>query len=172
MGKNNKKKRGRTTQRLYEAAARKLRKVGNDNDDEDGANKQAPVFEKVVATSSSSVSLLMASKSIKEENEGVISDESLDQVVQTLMTLTKTSQRLDQVRYSKRYKDLRRALHPLVIQQIKAYSSNNNGGIMDYRIQVSVHLSQQEYDGPELLNALMACLELNQIPKQGTIQRW
>lgn len=99
------------------------------------------------------------------DGEEDVSEEELNQVVRTLSLLTKTPQKLELVRYSKRFKDLRRVLHPLVLQQIKAYDKGT-----DYRTKVSVHLAKKEY--VPAISALQACQEFEQIPKQGTIQRW
>lgn len=94
-----------------------------------------------------------------------VSDDALNQVVRTLSLLTKTPQQMELVRYSKRFKELRRVLHPLVVQQIKAFDKGT-----DYRTKTTVHLVKKEYIAA--LSSLRACQELYQIPKQGTIQRW
>jgi hypothetical protein len=61
-------------------------------------------------------------------------------------------------------RDLRRALHPHVLQQMKSYDS------IDYRLKVTTALTQRQW--PVALQALQGCRDFQQIPKQGTLQRW
>lgn len=147
MGKQKKnKKRGRT-QKLYEAA-RKAHKRIQENDELSHPHTDSDLSCSVTAS----------------QNDDV-SEDDLNQVVRTLALLTESPQQLELVRYSKRFKELRRVLHPLVVQQVKAYDKGT-----DYRAKVSVHLLKHEYN--PAIAALKACLDLDQIPKQGTVQRW
>jgi hypothetical protein len=151
MGKSRKnKKRGRT-QLLYDAARQ--------------ARTYDPDTATPLAVTNGKGSPSEASITSDTDDEEDVGEEELNLAVRTLSSLTKTPQMLELVRYSKRFKDLRRALHPLVLQQIKAYDKGT-----DYRTKVSVHLAKKEY--VPAMSALQACQELEQIPKQGTIQRW
>lgn len=61
-------------------------------------------------------------------------------------------------------RDLRKALHPLVVRQIQSYEPINYGK------RVTECLSKSKWG--DALVALTACSDLCQFPKQGTVQRW
>ena len=65
----------------------------------------------------------------------------------------------------KRFKQLRRALHPLVVHQLQSYQQGT-----DYRIKVTQYLAKQQWS--DAMAALRGCRDWGQIPKQGTVQRW
>jgi len=67
--------------------------------------------------------------------------------------------------HSKRFKDLRRTLHPLVLEQLKSYDKG-----IDYRLKATNALNHAHWS--DALAALQACRDFNQVPKQGTVQRW
>jgi hypothetical protein len=67
--------------------------------------------------------------------------------------------------HSKRCKNLRRALHPLVMEQLQSYDKG-----IDYRHKVTQSLQHQQW--ADALAALQACHDYQQYPKQGTVQRW
>jgi hypothetical protein len=82
----------------------------------------------------------------------------------TIRTLQYLSGQPEQI-HSKRYKELRRAIHPLVVEQLKNYDKG-----VDYMAKVTLHLSKQQWS--QALAALQGCHDFQQLPKQGTIQRW
>lgn len=140
MGKNkNRNKKRARTQMLYEAARKSQKTIDEDD------------------------------YSVEEQSCGVtsndITDLELKRVIEILKKLTRTPDTLETFKHSKRFKELRRALHPVVLQQIKSYEKGT-----DYTKKVSVHLIKKEF--VQALAALQACLDLQQQPKQGTIQRW
>ncbi|KAL3936852.1 MAG: hypothetical protein SGBAC_007914 [Bacillariaceae sp.] len=163
MGKKNKGKK-RATQRLYEAArkAQKLTNIGECGEPHAHAYQHSSRVE-----AKQEMEEAMDSDAHHATNASVnrISDTDLENTIRTLEVLTATPQSIEMVRHSKRFKQLRRYLHPLVVQQLKTYDKG-----IDYRHRTTAHLAQQEYGSA--LTSLQACADLEQIPKQGTIQRW
>lgn len=159
MGKKNKGKKRARTERLYEAA-RKAQK--SENVDEIGEADETTQETKEEIDCN-----LEDADSLQESGitSASISDSDLLQTIRTLKILTATPQSIEMVRHSKRFKEFRRLLHPLVVQQLKTYERG-----IDYRHRTTAHLAQQEYGAA--LTSLQACADLDQHPKQGTIQRW
>ena len=81
-------------------------------------------------------------------------------------TNTSTNNNYDLFHNSKQYKELRKVLHPLIIDRINKVYKNG----IDYRVKVTNHLQHQRW--LPALGALQGVKDYNQIPKQGTIQRW
>jgi hypothetical protein len=65
---------------------------------------------------------------------------------------------------SKACKDLRRALHPLILRQLQNYEP------VDYLKRVTLALMHQKWS--DAMAALQGARDYQQLPKQGTIQRW
>lgn len=97
----------------------------------------------------------------EEEDRQQLTDQNLAITIRTLQSL---SSQPDEI-HSKRYKELRKALHPLVLEQLKNYDKG-----VDYKAKVTLHLSNQQWS--QALAALQGCKDFQQLPKQGTIQRW
>ncbi|OEU20161.1 hypothetical protein FRACYDRAFT_236230 [Fragilariopsis cylindrus CCMP1102] len=81
-------------------------------------------------------------------------------------TNTSTNNNYDLFHNSKQYKELRKVIHPLIIDRINKVYKNG----IDYRSKVTNHLQHQRW--LPALGALQGVKDYNQIPKQGTIQRW
>ena len=81
-------------------------------------------------------------------------------------TNTSTNNNYDLFHNSKQYKELRKVIHPLIIDRINKVYKNG----IDYRVKVTNHLQHQRW--LPALGALQGVKDYNQIPKQGTIQRW
>lgn len=62
-------------------------------------------------------------------------------------------------------KDLRRALHPLVLRQLATYNDP-----LDYLKRVTLALQHSKWSDAQA--ALQGARDYQQIPKQGTVQRW
>lgn len=97
-----------------------------------------------------------------DDDDTSIHEEDLEITVTTVNQLASNPERLS----DKRFKALRKALHPLVVHQLS--TSYRHG--TDYRIKVSQYLSNQQW--ADALAALQGCRDFAQIPKQGTLQRW
>jgi len=168
MGKKNKGKKRSRTQRLYEAA-RKAQKLEGNNENEEEATpsyqNNGRIGEKLEMKEDFDFHDRDSQASETDTSTNSVSDLDLQQTIRTLKILTATPQSIEMVRHSKKFKEFRRVLHPLVVQQLKTYDKG-----IDYRHRTTVHLAQQEYDAA--LTSLQACADLEQIPKQGTIQRW
>ncbi|CAJ1956087.1 unnamed protein product [Cylindrotheca closterium] len=165
MAKKRNKGKKRATKRLYDAArkAQKLDIISENGEPDTRAYQQNGRVEQEMKEE-------IAFNPDDADNANVdatasISDVDLEKTVRTLQVLTSTPQSIEMVRHSKRFKELRRFLHPLVVQQLKTYDKG-----IDYRHRTTVHLAHQEYGAA--LTSLQACADLEQIPKQGTIQRW
>jgi hypothetical protein len=104
------------------------------------------------------------SSSVEEEEETLL-DSDLRTTLRTLVFLTKDANSLQDYKHSKRYKDLRRVMHPLMVAQLHSYDKG-----IDYRLSVTHHLGRSEW--ADALAALQGCRDFAQFPKQGTIQRW
>eukprot|EP00934_Nitzschia_sp_Nitz4_P004826 Nitzschia sp. Nitz4//scaffold18_size181773//56267//57700//NITZ4_001909-RA/size181773-processed-gene-0.194-mRNA-1//1//CDS//3329539993//4816//frame0 len=102
-----------------------------------------------------------------EDAESQLSEEILtDEMVQTtLETITLLSQNLEQFQDSRRFKALRRALQPIVSQQLQSYHQGT-----DFRLKVTQALQKSLWT--DALAALDGCRQFHQVPKQGTVQRW
>jgi 2OG-Fe(II) oxygenase superfamily len=95
-----------------------------------------------------------------------ISQDDLEITIATLERLGGTGSGHSSMALSeKRFKRLRRALHPLVVQQLQSYQQGT-----DYRIKVTQYLAIQQWS--DAMAALRGCRDWGQIPKQGTVQRW
>ncbi|CAB9508491.1 P4Hc [Seminavis robusta] len=139
MGKN---KRKRTNHALFHAV-----KARNQ-----GVESVKPVITSHVATTTGTTT--------SEE----ISDADLATTIRTLETLVSSSSN-SMIFHSKRFKDLRRTLHPLVLEQLQSYDKG-----VDYRQKVTHALQHHQWS--DALAALQACRDFQQYPKQGTVQRW
>jgi len=130
MGKKNKGKKRARTQRLYEAArkAQKHWNVGEIGEADDTAQEMKQELD---------VMLEDVSEQETDVNSASVSDGDLQQTIRTLKVLTATPQSIEMVRHSKRFKEFRRLLHPLVVQQLKTYDKG-----IDYRHRTTVHLAQ------------------------------
>jgi hypothetical protein len=82
----------------------------------------------------------------------------------TVRTLQKLSGNLTTVLASPAYRDLRLALNPIILQRLQSYETP------DYRATVTAAVKNGEWVGA--LAALQGCLECQQTPKPGTVQRW
>ncbi len=83
----------------------------------------------------------------------------------TLRTIRHLAKFPDTFLHSKEYKELRGAIHPLVTERLKFYDKG-----VDYRQRVTLHLSHKRWS--PALSSLAAAKDFQQIPKQGTVQRW
>jgi len=106
------------------------------------------------------VQVIVKDKTHGSSVSSLISDSDLEVTVRTLERIVADSC-LDQ----KRFKALRCALHPLVLQQIQKYA----GGV-DYKAKTTLALQHAKW--ADALACLKACRDLGQYPKQGTVQRW
>jgi hypothetical protein len=156
MGKN--KKRGRT-QKLYDAA----RKAQKDNHLQKGTNALLEVSTESSRLNEDNDDHNNNTANASPQQE--VTDKELQQVNNTLAMLTSTPQKVELFRHSKRFKELRRVIHPLVLAQIKAYDKGT-----DYKAKATIHIAKKEYN--QALAALHACRDMKQMPKQGTLQRW
>ncbi|CAB9511231.1 P4Hc [Seminavis robusta] len=93
-----------------------------------------------------------------------ISDADLATTIRTLETLVSSSSDSTMF-HGKRFKELRRTLHPLVLEQLQSYDKG-----VDYRHKVTHALQHHQWS--DALAALRACQDFQQYPKQGTVQRW
>jgi hypothetical protein len=100
--------------------------------------------------------------SLLEAGDGPIniSDAALETTIETLLQISQGS-----LLHEKRFKPLRRAIHPLVVEQLQSYDHGT-----DYRIKVTQALLNRKWT--DALAALQGCQDFHQLPKQGTIQRW
>ena len=96
-----------------------------------------------------------------QTDDEIISDGELERTVRTVELLAQNPSSLQE----KRYKALRRALHPLVVHQLQSYDQGT-----DYRIKVTQALQHQKWT--DALAGLQGCRDFQQPVKQGTIQRW
>jgi len=113
-----------------------------------------------------------ADEDVNGKGSGVLDSEEygIDQISQedldiTISTLERISALKPSSIFAKRFKLLRKAMHPLAVQQLQTYQHGT-----DYRIKVTQFLSIQHW--ADALAALKGCRDFGQIPKQGTIQRW
>lgn len=136
MGKNNK-KRKRTNHTLFHAAKARMN------------GEAAP--ETIVARE----------ETTNEDDSATITDQDLATTLSTLEKLVSEPSLF----HSKPFKDLRRTLHPLVLEQLQSYDKG-----IDYRQKATNALNHGNWS--DALAALQACRDFNQIPKQGTVQRW
>ena len=90
-----------------------------------------------------------------------ISDTDLQTTLRVIGSLTSNPQLF---LHSKQTKDLRKALHPLVLMQLHTYDP------IDYIKRVTLALYHNKWS--DAMGALQGAREYQQIPKQGTIQRW
>lgn len=86
-------------------------------------------------------------------------------IATTLRTIRHLAKFPDTFLHSKEYKELRGALHPLITERLKFYDKG-----IDYRQRVTLHLSHRRWS--PALSSLSAAKDFQQIPKQGTVQRW
>jgi hypothetical protein len=93
-----------------------------------------------------------------------LSESDLQTTIRTLQFFTADANGLE-VFQTKRCKELRRALHPLIQEQVQAYDKG-----VDYRVKTTLALSHQKWS--DALASLQGCKDFVQIPKQGTVQRW
>ena len=149
MGKN-KRKRNNQHALFHAAKARMLLEAEQENKKD---QKLRRVEEEVVA------------EDVDASEEDIITDAALQTTLETLQKLVHADPTLESFRTDKRYKDLRRTLHPLVTAQLQAYDKG-----VDYRQRVSHALQHQRWS--DALAALEGCRDFQQIPKQGTVQRW
>jgi len=91
----------------------------------------------------------------------VVTDSDLEKAVSTIHAVAANPSLF----YSRRCKDLRRALHPLVLEQMQSYDKGT-----DFRIKVTQALTNQKW--ADAIAALQGCRDFRQVPKQGTVQRW
>jgi hypothetical protein len=89
-----------------------------------------------------------------------ISEEDLQSTVKTLQKLSENPA----VLASPAYRDLRLALNPIVLQRLQSYETP------DYRVTVTAAVKKGEWVAA--LAALQGCLDCQQTPKPGTVQRW
>lgn len=97
-----------------------------------------------------------------ENEDDIITEEEIAITVQTLQRITQSAVHSLQ---DKRFKSLRRAIHPLVLQQLQSYDHGT-----DYRTKVTQALQHRKWT--DALAALQGCHDFQQLPKQGTVQRW
>jgi hypothetical protein len=81
----------------------------------------------------------------------------------TVRTLQKLSEK-PMLLASPAYRDLRLALNPIILQRLQSYETP------DYRTTVTAAVKNGEWVGA--LAALKGCLDCQQTPKPGTVQRW
>lgn len=91
----------------------------------------------------------------------VVSAADLQTTIDTLQILTEHGELLQ----GRAFKDLRRALHPIIVAQMRSYDQGT-----DYKIKATHALQNLKWS--DALAALQGCQDFQQIPKQGTIQRW
>jgi hypothetical protein len=89
-----------------------------------------------------------------------ISDQDLRITVRTLQQLSGNPA----VLASPAYRDLRLALNPIILQRMQSYETP------DYRATVTAAVKNGEWVAA--LAALQGCLDCQQTPKPGTVQRW
>lgn len=95
-------------------------------------------------------------------SSSIIHDEDLEIAVDVLSQIAANPHQLA----DKRYKELRKALHPLIIHQLSHQYQHGT----DYRMKVTQFLSNQQW--ADALASLEGCRDFGQVPKQGTLQRW
>ena len=183
MGKSKSKKRNRT-KALYEAAAaaaakRRILRAAEEDDADDGAtidtlyadkttqNQGAQVRSLVEENVGKTVSFLDPSQPPQTQPSSSQGEESpsCSDIATTLRTIRHLAKFPDVFLHSKDYKELRGALHPLVTERLKSYDKG-----IDYRQKATGHLSHKRWSAA--LSSLAASKDFQQIPKQGTIQRW
>ena len=183
MGKSKSKKRNRT-KALYEAAAaaaakRRILRAVEDDDADDGATIDTLLHAGKRSQSNQGTQV----GSLAEENVGEMLEGCLDpsqpqpsssqgekppthtDIATTLRTIRHLAKFPDIFLHSKDYKELRGALHPLVTERLKSYDKG-----IDYRQKATAHLSHKRWSAA--LSSLTASKDFQQVPKQGTIQRW
>jgi hypothetical protein len=99
-------------------------------------------------------------KVVAAPNAQEISEEDLQITMDTLQTLSENPTMFA----SPVYRDLRRTLHPIILQRMQAYE------IPDYRATVTAAVKSGEWAAA--LAGLQGCLDCQQTPKPGTVQRW
>ena len=167
MGKSKKRNR---TKALYEAAAAAKRRM-----------LQAKAGEHAtINTFDSTHTIQSPSESSSKEPQNLLLQEEIvpsipsqplsgqpsqSDIATTLRTIRYLAKFPDQFLHSKEYKELRGALHPLVTERLKFYDKG-----IDYRQKVTLHLSHRRWSAA--LSSLAAAKDFQQIPKQGTVQRW
>lgn len=95
-------------------------------------------------------------------SSSIIHDEDLEIAVDVLSQIAANPHQLS----DKRYKELRKALHPLILHQLSHHYQHGT----DYRMKVTQFLSNQQW--ADALASLEGCRDFGQVPKQGTLQRW
>ena len=150
MGKN-KRKRNNQHALFHAAKARMLLEAEQENK-KDQKQRRIEEEETAVVGTASTV-----------DDSPAITDAALQTTLDTLQTLVHSTR--ESFRTDKRYKELRRILHPLVAAQLQAYDKG-----IDYRQKVTHALQHQRWS--DALAALAGCRDFRQVPKQGTVQRW
>ena len=171
MGKNKKRKRSTL---LQEAALKyaKLQLKPIQKNSEDGGNQSDTNLQpgeihhsiSLTLASSQESSLVKATTADSCSSSSVlpgITDSELAVTIQTIQRLTELP---DATIQSKSCKELRAALHPLIVLQMQSYER------VDYIARVTTALSTLQWSNALL--ALKACHDFAIHPKQGTIQRW
>lgn len=166
MGKSKKRNR---TKALYEAAAAAKRRMLQAKDEKNGDNAtEIETFtsgnhDETQSNKEPMESLLQIGSptpSVTLEAQPTPSD-----IATTLRTIRHLAKFPDTFLHSKEYKELRGALHPLITERLKFYDKG-----IDYRQRVTLHLSHRRWS--PALSSLSAAKDFQQIPKQGTVQRW
>ena len=148
MGKNNKKR--KRNHALFHAAKARMNHNASDATD--------PVLLDQKATTTDPLDANTTTPLVEGDE---ISDAALATTLATLEHLVAHPTQF----HDKRFKDLRRTLHPLVVEQMQSYDKG-----IDYRHKVTHALAHQKWS--DALAALQACRDFQQLPKQGTVQRW
>ena len=177
MGKSKKRSR---TKALYEAAAnaanaaankakqqRRLLEEDDNGNDNDDKKETTTSTERGTTTAPTLSDIAITVKTIKYltinsngNGNGNGNDGDGDE------TNTSTNNNYDLFHNSKQYKELRKVIHPLIIDRINKVYKNG----IDYRVKVTNHLQHQRW--LPALGALQGVKDYRQVPKQGTIQRW
>jgi hypothetical protein len=180
MGKSKSKKRNRT-KALYEAAAaaaakrRILRAAEDTNGDVVVVGDDGDIINTLLNADKTTQSSNSPVGSLVEENVGETGccldpssqgeQPTFSDIATTLRTIRHLAKFPDLFLHSKDYKELRGALHPLITERLKSYDKG-----IDYRQKATAHLSHKRWSAA--LSSLAASKDFQQIPKQGTIQRW
>ena len=168
MGKSKKRNR---TKALYEAAAaakrRMLQAKENAKDDDIATIDTLDSGEKAQTQGPHVVSVVQDQGDIGSSppSQPLQGEPTSSEIATTLCTIRHLAKFPDQFLHSKEYKELRGALHPLITERLKFYDKG-----IDYRQRVTVHLSHRRWSAA--LSSLAAAKDFQQIPKQGTVQRW
>jgi hypothetical protein len=167
MGKNKKRKRaGKHLEKLVmmqKMKKQQQQQAGKNEDEEGEVQDDKDIILITNISSSSSTAKTDPSPAADDEDEQPssveISQRDLDICIRALQHIPPHL-----VQSSTMCRDLRRAMHPHVLRQMKSYET------VDYRVKVTSALSLRQW--PVAMQALQACRDFRQLPKQGTVQRW